>query len=348
MSERYYSSSVNYPYAVQAVLERVILYFSQMVYPNETPVEARKRIILADTSDDANSIRRSIDAFKTSNGKFPFTAYNISDDAPLDYRSHYQVNGNFYSELVGAYVSFIPMLLTIPLTTFFTTPYDFWRGMTLFAADESCLTRLDVPVTLNGVLCSMVIDLNYTTERGQLAFDIESQFAVGKLYPVTHTVDVKCSYIVLNMQNSPTQDTTGGINIPKIVYHVDDIILRLSQLENQKNLEQNILLDTAHSPSIPTITSNIVNNATGVARSTNIVLTFNVAMNENTVLNNLDIVPYCDADMSFDIASKILTINPRSNLTSLTEYNILINTSAKSCDGINLEDDYSLTFTTGA
>ena len=346
MSERYYSEDILYPYAVQSVVERVILYFSQMIYPAETPTEARKRIILSDTSDDGNAIRRSIDSFKNSQGKFPFSAYSISDDEPLGYKSHLQVSGNHYSELIGAYISFVPMILTVPFVTFFTTPSDFWRGMTLFALDEACVTRMDVPITLNGKLCSMTIDLDYTTERGQLAFDIESQFNTGKLYPVIHTVGIKCSYIVLNMQNSPIQDVNGGINTPKIIYHVDDIILKLSELQDAKNLDQNPLIDTIHSPSIPIITSNIINKSIGISKNTNIILTFNVAMNENTVINNVDMVPYCDKDISFDITSKILTINPRSDLTSLTEYEILINTSAKSCDGINLENDYSLTFTT--
>ena len=344
MSERFYPTNIHYPYAHQSVLERVILYFTTMIYPDLTYTEARKRFILADVSDDANSVRRSIDAFKTSNGQFPFTAYNISDDAPLSYKSHYQVSGNAYSSLVGAYISFIPMLLTIPMTTFYTTPHDFWRGMTLFAQDESCLTRMDVPVTLNGVLCSMTIDLNYTTERGQLAFDVEQQFAVGKLFPVIHTVDIKCSYIVLNMENDPT---TGNPNQPKVIYHVDDIITKLYQLSNESNLDQNTLLDTKHSPSIPSITSVPFNNATNVLTSSTIVLTFDVAMNESTVITNLDMVPYCDKDMSFDMASKVLTITLRSPLTVSTEYEILINTSAKSCDGIYLEEDYSLIFTTG-
>ena len=213
-----------------------------MIYPNETLVDAKKRIILADVSDDGNSIRRSIDVFKTTGGSFPSTFYSISDDAPKDYKSHYQVSGNYYSELIGAYISFVPMVLTIPFTTIFTTPSDFWRGMTLFALDESCLTRLDVPVTLNGVLCSMTIDLSYTTERGQMAFDYEQQLNMGKLYPVIHTVDISTSYIILNMQNSPITDSVGGINVPKVIYHVDDILLKLSELQDAVNLDQNPFL----------------------------------------------------------------------------------------------------------
>ncbi|OQA38212.1 MAG: hypothetical protein BWY51_00956 [Parcubacteria group bacterium ADurb.Bin316] len=70
-------------------------------------------------------------------------------------------------------------------------------------------------------------------------------------------------------------------------------------------------------------------------------------MNEDSVLNSLDMVPYCDKDMFFDATSKILTINPRDNFLSNTQYTILINNKAKSGNLISLEEDYKLVFTTG-
>jgi hypothetical protein len=180
MSERYYSTSDNYPYVIKSILERVILYFQNVIYPDESLTDSRKRFIIADTSDDGNAIRRSIDFFKNSNGTFPFTAYNIQDDAPGEFKSHLQVSGKVYSELVGGYISFIPMILNIPMVTYYTTPFDFWRGMTIFAEDEANFSRLDTPVIINGVTCSMTIDLTYTTERGSLAFSIEEHFGEVK------------------------------------------------------------------------------------------------------------------------------------------------------------------------
>ena len=344
MSEKYYPTSVNFPYVILSTVERVLVYFAEMLYPTESYTDARKRILLSNFSDDASAIRRSIDQFKNSNGTFPFTAYSISDDEPILERSNLQKNGTFYSELVGAYVRYIPMNLSIPMVTFYTTPSDFWRAMTYFASDEADMTRLDVPITINDVLTYFVIDLEYTTERGDLAFDIESQFGYGKLYPVVHTVSVKGAYITIDIQKN---STTQVINKAMVVAHVDDIIFQLSQLEDAKHLEQNTLIETQHSPNTPSITSVPLNNATGVALISTIVLTFDVAMNEDSVYNNIDIVPYCAKDMSFDISSKILTIIPRDPLTASTEYEVLLNTSVQSGDYIPLEEDYSLIFTTG-
>ncbi len=343
MSKRYYSDNNLYPYAVKSVVERVLIYFANILYPNEDyQTQSSKRFILSDTSDDSNAIRRSIDIFKNSQGQFPFTAYSINDDSPLDYKSHYQLSGNYYSDYVGAYISFVPMNLDLFFTTYFTTPYDFWRGMTLFAIDEASITRLEVPVIINNIPSIFTIDLTYTTERGQLAFDIEQQFNVGKIYPVIHSVTVKCAYISLASNN--TTDAFGS----KIVYPVDDIIFHLSRLTNEANLDQNPNIAISYSPATPIIQASIpINNSLNIARDSSIIITFNVAMNEDSVLNSLDMVPYCDKDMFFDATSKILTINPRDNFLSNTQYTILINNKAKSGNLISLEEDYKLVFTTG-
>lgn len=344
MPARYYSESNLFPYAQKAIIDQVIYYFSQLLYPTEdfTTVSS-KRFLLSDVSDDSNAIRRSIDKFKNSQGTFPFTAYSINDDAPGDAKSHYQVSGKHYSELINSYISFIPMTLDLFVTTYFTTPYDFWRAMSIFALDESCLTRLEVPLIINNIPCYFTIDLAYTTERGQLAWDIEQQFQVGKIYPVIHSVTIKGAYIVLASNN-----TTEGKLIAVPVSPVDDIILYIRTLEDAHNLEQNILLATAYSPDTPEVTSSYpIMNASGVPRSSDITLSFNVGMNEDSVYNNIDIVPYMDKDMSFDFSGKTMTISPRDLLTASTEYSILINDEAKSGSGIYLASDYELIFTTG-
>lgn len=350
MPVRYYQDDNHYPYVLLSIVERVKLYFAEVLYPNETQVNGLKKIILANFDDDVAAIRRSIDTFKNSNGTFPCTFYSISDDEPVEYRSNLQKSGNFYSTLLNTYIRFIPMRLSIPMVTFFTTPFDFWRGMTIFAEDEADLSRLDVPVTINGVLTYFTIDLEYTTERGALAFDIEQAFQVGRLYPVIHTVDVKGAYITLNTERSGSEGTStgGGISNNKIVYHVDDIILKLNALSNSENLDQNINIDSTTIPDIPEVTSSYpLNNASGVPRSSDITLSFNVGMNEDSVYNNIDIVPYMDKDMSFDFSGRVLTIAPRDLLTASTEYSILINDEAKSGSGIYLASDYELIFTTG-
>lgn len=341
--QRYYATSNLYPYVIEAVLTRIKLYFCNMLYPAEDYVtQSSKRFIMADTSNDNLAIKESIKKFYNSQGEFPFTAYSINDDEPLEYKSHYSVSGNFYSSLLNSYVTYVPMKLNINLTTYYTTPYDFWRAMTWFAVDEASITRLDVPVIINDVSTYFTIDLDYTTERGQLAFDIEQAFNVGKIYPVIHNVAVRCAYITLASNN--TTDKFSG----NVVYPVDDILFYLRTLQDARHLEQNPIVDLKYSPDNPEVATSVpANNATNILRNSTIVITFNVGMNETTVLNNIDIVPYIEYDAVFDNYSKILTITPRDLFTASTEYNLLINDNAKSGDDLYLEVDYSLIFITG-
>ena len=95
MSERFYKEETVYPYVIRSIVERIKLYFADMLYYNLTQEEALKRIILANFSDDPAAIRRSIDTYKNSQGEFPFTMYAISDDEPVEYKSNLQKNGNY-------------------------------------------------------------------------------------------------------------------------------------------------------------------------------------------------------------------------------------------------------------
>ena len=346
MSKRYYEESSNYPYVIKSITERVILYCAQSIYPDETLEEAMKRMIIANFDDDSRAIARSIDTYKTSQGKFPFTAYNIGDIEDYDYKTYYQMSGNYYSEQLQAYIRYVPIKFTIPMVTFLSTPYDLWRVLNNFANDNSSLTRLDVPVTINDILTSFSIDVGFLAEKGSFSFDIEQQFGYGKLYPAVHTAEVSCAYITVDLERNVN---TQVINETKLVYHVDDIILKLNELQDSKNLDNNPLLETIQSPETPVVSSSTpINESVNVAIDSSIIINFNVSMNESSIISNMDIVPYFDKDITFDIESKIMTITPRQNLLNSTEYEILINNNAQSSDLQTLEDDYTLTFTTEA
>jgi len=342
--KRYYPDSSNYPYAIKSITERVLLYCSQVLYPEESTSNAMKRIIMATFDDDALAIKQSISKYKTSQGKFPFTAYGIGDVEFIENKTYYQVSGTYYSRELDAYIRYVPIKFTIPMVTFLTTPYDFWRVMNNFSNDT--LTRLDVPITINDQLTYFSIDIGFLAEKGSSAFDIEQQLGYGKIYPVVHTAEISCAYITVDLQRNINSQV---INQTKLVYHVDDIILRLSELQDAKNLSNNPLLETLNSPESPLVVSSTpINNATDITVDSSIVINFNVSMNESSIISNMDIVPYFDKDITFDIESKIMTIIPRQNLLNSTQYEILINNNAKSADLQNLESDYILKFTTGA
>ena len=70
-------------------------------------------------------------------------------------------------------------------------------------------------------------------------------------------------------------------------------------------------------------------------------------MDEATLLNNIDIIPYFSNEKTLSNDGKTLVIDPTESLTANTQYQILINTKALSADEIPLAEDFDLKFTTG-
>jgi len=363
--ERYYKElKEHYPYATLSMVERVKIYIAKMLYPDEKlQVALDKRILLGNFDDDPNAIKKSIDAFKKTNGQFPFTVYSIGENEPYEWKTNLQKNGNYYSEELEAYINFVPVMFTIPMVTFYTTPFDYWRARTVLDYNNSTLTRLNVPVIINDILTAFTIDLTFTMEKGALAFDIEQQFSYGKLYPIVHTIMVKGAFITVNIRTNydddllydnegnlitdENGDVNNSINKPIIIYPVDDIIVQLWNYENKKNLKENILIDRWHSPDTPVVVSSLpINNSKNIPLSSNIQFNFNVPMNEQSVVNNLDFVPYFHYDYTWSNYSKTLNIIPAFELENSTEYIVLLNKKTKSGDDISLAEDFKLNFRT--
>ena len=238
MPEPYYDiDESKFPYVAYAILARIILYFFQILYPKEPIEEIHKRFLLANFDDDANAIKKSVDAFKKTNGKFPFTAYNPANNIePVSEKSHLQKSGNYYCNDIGTYVALIPIRWEIPFVTYYTTPEDFWKAISMLHYEAASLTRLDVPIELNGVQTSFPIDLNFNPDKGNLAFDIEQQFTVGSIYPVVHITTVKCHLISL----AENYMTTGGGCITglegghqkRMVHLIENMHMNLRKLED--------------------------------------------------------------------------------------------------------------------
>lgn len=346
MAERYYAEDTSYPYAVRSILQRVIIYLNDVLYSQETQENGLKRFILSDTSDDSSAIRRSIDIFKNSQGEFPFTAYNIGDDEITDVKSHLQKSGNYYSPYFDCYISYIPVKLNFSFTTFYTTPFDYWRADNLLSMESASLTRLKVPIEINGKDTFFYINLSFTIEKGSLAWDIEQQFGVGKIYPIVHNVEVEGAFFVIDREKDID---TGTTTKTKIVYPVDDMILRLYNLENSEILSLNTLIDQRTSPDILEVESvTPANESIDVPLDQVITFIFNDSLNEDSFINNYSVVPYFDHELDFDMYSKMVIITPYENLENNTEYNILINSSLRSYNEQTMEEDFLLRFTTEA
>lgn len=96
----------------------------------------------------------------------------------------------------------------------------------------------------------------------------------------------------------------------------------------------------------PVVTSNPEDDDFSIPFNSNVVLTFNVSMDQKSVIDNISMIPSMDMEFSFDTTGKILTINPTGNFTALTEYEVSLSKSAKTNNNVPLKNDVVISFTT--
>ena len=347
----YYHNQIEYPDILDLVLQRILEYIFKLVYPDEefTPDNKRKRFIIADfDSGDEVAIRRSIETHFNSNAVFPFTAYNIGDEEQVEQKSHLQKYGEWYVPEFNMAVSSIPHAITIPMVTFYNTPYDWRRFLSITALDDFNLTRLWVPCYFNDVLTKFPIDVDFTISKGSYAFRYDEMLKTGNIYDLNHSMRIFYHKFVLAM---PSQVSGTSKQIPAPIYPVENIEVALQELNDRENLtnSSNFLIKKVNIPDCPKITSSSPTiNESGVDKDfVNIIITFDRAMDQVSLLDNIDVIPYFNYDKTLSDDGKTLIIDPTETLLANTQYQILINTKALSADEIPLEYDYDLKFITG-
>lgn len=86
-------------------------------------------------------------------------------------------------------------------------------------------------------------------------------------------------------------------------------------------------------------------NSTGISTSTDIRVSFNTAMNPESVMNAFSSTPDMEGNFNWSMLRQF-TFNPDQILASNTLYTVVIDTSAMDAYGIKLTNSYSFSFTT--
>lgn len=350
MAVHYYSDSNDYPEILKIVMERLRLYFCNFLYPEETFEQSKSRFIIAEITSSEDLIYKAIEQFPTgdnttgTNSSFPFTAYNIGDEEPVEERSHYQKNSTYYSDVLNAYVTAIPYRIEIPMYTFFTNSFDYQRARDMMALDEACATRIECPCIINDIETSFPIDLDYKPTAGEFAYAFEAHLDKGKIYDINHTVTVTYHKFLLVR---PASHSESGHQESIPIYPVDNIELSVCSMRNN-DITQNTTIEKLYSSETPSIDSTTpTNDSIDIPIDlSEIVIDFSIGMNEYSVISNLDIIPFVNCLKEFNNDSTQLTLTLSENLINDTNYRIIINDKAKSLDNIPLSEDFILSFTT--
>ncbi len=341
MTVKYYETSNNYPLIMSAIGNSILYYMATKLYPDENPDDlinpsyTNKKFVLANFEVGENVVlyKNAEDLQQSSSATFPFSSYNWSEEElKLDTKSHLQVSGSIFDNSIQGYVQAIPAYWNINMIHFFSNVHDYFRARQALVVDASKLTRLTVPITINGVLTSFTIDVEFEITKGEYSFAFEEFLRVGKIYDLVSNLKVKFLYFVLNEVD---------VNL------VDSITVALNTLAT--TTQASIFIQNDYSSPTPTISSTVpVTGATNVDKTQSIVINFNVSMNESITKSHIDIEPMFPCNFVWNDTSTQLIIQPQlGQLDSNTNYTITIEKSVQSINQVTLEDNYVLSFTTG-
>jgi hypothetical protein len=355
----YYPRSEQYPTIVQAIVENILLYLCYNIYPLEAVENIantiRDRTFLANISDEDETLTqsaRNADIFGKTNLKFPFTAYSLGNrDLLVEQSNLFAAGGYIFNEGLG-YGHAIPCKLTLPLITFFNRAEDFNIAFTSFLNDNASLTRIKVPVLVNGLNVTFTVDVQYTTlEQGTYASSFTTWLKNNNIWDIVHTAEVKYYEYMWTGSGAGIDDSFTGKQIFGGITQNDFALVDPGQLYlnliHQDDDRQTDFQQSQAMPDVPAVVSVVpANNATAVAATAPITIVFSNPMNEQVTRNAVDIVPYVPFDSVWSQDSKTLTLTPRINYVSATNYTLTINRLAEDYVKSNLESDYISKFTT--
>jgi len=344
LAEQYYKAQdfdLNFPKVVFSIVEAIKVYICAVLYPKEEYRLSQKRFILADfTGGDDAAIRKSIEQFKTTQARFPFTAYGIWDNNITVGKSSYKAkSGRYYSSLYEAYVKAYPCQIVIPMVSFFANPHDYERAFQLLYNESVIATRINVPLYINEKLVYVPINIEYAIAKGSFAGQFDEHLKIGNIWGLSHNLTISFHYFHVNANDQ------HGNNLR--IAPVDNMYANFYSFNNPDYRDNPELLDTIVSYPLPDISvSSPIEDATNVSRTADVVINFSTAMNEDSVKENIDFVPFIDARFVWNDASTILNLHLAENLLASTAYEITIAKEANSVGSQNLEENFVLQFTT--
>lgn len=330
MSQNFYSDSDNYPSIILPILERVQYYIcSELLYSSIDYENPHPRFILAEQTDDA--FRLSAKSFRTTNFTIPFTAYNLSELEIDDERLNANAKlGLYYEHDVSSSVDATASILNIPMMSVFESMNDYYRAWTLLNDKSVENKKLLVPCTINSVSCSFYAYIFMEISKGPYANELQEQLRIGRINTIQHDLRV---YF-----HNPIIDTG--------IYPVDDIEVTL-EAYSHINYRNSITVSSGLVATTPSISSTSpVSEATDVLVDSNIVINFNVGMDEDVVSDNIYVSPFFLYETTWNSTSTSVIIDPHDNLSSGITHTVTIYEEATSYKGVEMEEDYTFTFTT--
>jgi hypothetical protein len=351
------TTDANYPPVIIALMESIRYFYYQLLYedkltyeytstktdPIEKSVEeaqlsGKNRFILTDIRERA--LQDASRIFQISGAEFPFTAFNYDDDNLRPETYNYFADSLLYtSETFNCKISVRPMKLVLPMISFFSGGFDYFRAISILVDMSSKKTLINVPIILNGVATTFpaIINLDSGVAKGQYAWEFAQQLLTGRIQDLQHDTTVFFNDIILE---------TDGL------HPVDNIDMFIGLYEQYNGEDSapgdritgaNIMPDSPEVVSTNPLSGSLANSISG-----SLTINFNTTMNEDSVESEVYINPFISLDFLWNTDSTSVTLTPTTNLLSGSLYTVTVSGNVQSSNLISMIDDYDFTFTTGS
>lgn len=345
LNQTYYEHpNENYPAISYAVLMKTLVYMIETLYGDEVSQTSlndvwKNRMFLADVAQGTDTVEghaveqlRDIAATtKTTNINLPITAYNIGETVDFPDLFSFPALKGEYCQDSQRFIKAYPVELQILFLTIFNNAHDYQRAMSILRSQVmATLTRLYIPITVDGQIKTFTADLQMELTKGEYPFEFEAQRQKAELFDINHTVTLR----FYDYQISGT------------VTPVEDVNMYLESYTGSNNPLDTVLVCQTPTMTVPSVSSvSPIDGATGVSVTDPLVITFSEGVRSDTLYYTL--VPFIDTRYEFNATTTQLTITPKGgSWGSGTLYNFTIDKSLK--NGLNsyMEDDFTMVFTT--
>lgn len=339
-NKRYYTfPSVDYTDTAFAVTNTTLTFILNALYSDEIARTSfydvfKNRMFVADTQAGTDiAVGDIFEQVAKINKNFPVTVYNIGEMETNPALYSYPAQAGIYADSdLKAKVKTWPVTLQIFFTTIFTTPHDYMRAHQMLRNNvQNTLTRLAVPVMINGKTHTFPADLTIEIVKGEYPFEREKQREKMEIYDLNHICTLSFYETAFDYEN---------------VHFVKDITFYIESFTGSNDINKTVLVDSITSISVPYVSSTVpVNGSITHAVTDPIVINFSEPVRPESFF--YDIVPYINTVKTWDALDQSVTIRPYgANWTAATLYNVSISNQLLNGQGSWMQDDYSFVFTT--
>ena len=213
MSKAYYQNVSNELPPVEAAIKDAMIYYmwDKLFSKEETFEQAKNRFIKSAVTEEPDIAFFDQSAQnKKTNSLMPFVAWNIGEYSDNSKTYNYSAkNRKHYSKDFDCYIGVIPSIMEMTFIGFYEKYSDYIKALSLLQFDLRSLTRLPVPIVINGIETefNIVVNIDQEVKNGNYTGNFKTWLEKGKINDFVATFKIQFPKIFVK------DEVVGNIDI---------------------------------------------------------------------------------------------------------------------------------------